>query len=476
MPNKLNLHDGAFWLCLFFLIGIVLATLFTGGLYLITISVFLLSFYMLLIKKYNLAWLVLFVIVGAVYYQSFSYFQFKNINIPFGKEGEFSGLVEGVRGGATQELKLSLIGEYRGDISVRLSPYPEYKYGDVVKISGKINKPDEQYGNYYLSRSIFGAINFPKIELLEKNKGNFIKAKLFLFKEKIKDVFKTSLSKEKSAFLAGITIGAREDFSKEFKEKMSLSGTTHLVAMSGYNITVIAWAVGLVFASFFSNAASFYLSVLTITLFVLMAGAEASVVRAAIMGTIGLFAIQAERLFNPRNAIVIAAFIMVLFNPRVLVFDVGFQLSFAALLGMIYLSPVLKNALKIKSKGFFSWKENAVNTLSAQIMAMPILLSSFGFFSLSSLLANVLILEFIPITMGIGFVMAGLGLFSAFLANFFGVLANIFITYEFFIINIFSRFSIPLKMDGAGSYFWTIYYLAIFIFISVSLRAKRSDL
>ena len=475
MFNKINIHDLAFWFCLFFLIGVALATLFTDSFYLILLLVLLISFYSLLIKKYNLAWLILFVIVGAIYYQFFSYFQLKNINIPFGEQGEFSGLIERVRGGATQELQLSLVGEYRGDISVRLSPYPEFKYGDVVKVIGKINKPDEQYNNYYLSRSIFGVINFPKIELVEKNKGNYIKAQLFSFNEKIKNIFKVSLPKEKAAFLAGITIGAKEDFSKEFKEKMSLSGTTHLVALSGYNISVIAIAMGFALNSIFSSTVSFYLSALIITLFVLMAGAEASVVRAAIMGTIGLFAVQVERLFNPRNAIVIAAFIMALFNPRVLVFDIGFQLSFAALLGIVYLVPSLKNLLKIETKGFFSWKENAVTTTAAQIMALPILLSSFGIFSFTSLVANILILEFIPITMGIGFVMAFLGLFSGFLAEISGVLVNILISYEFFIINIFSRFSVPLTIEEVSFYFWVIYYVVIFIFVAYYHKHKNES-
>lgn len=467
MFNKINIHDTAFWFCLFFLIGVVLAAIFYKNYYLPVLIILLGFFYLLLSRKNILAFLILSAVLGIVYYWSYSYFQFKNINIPFGKEGEFSGLVEDIRGGAVQELKVSLMGEYKGNISVKLSPYPEFKYGDVVKINGKINKPSEEYKNYFLNRGIFGEIKFPNIELVEKNKGNFIKSELFLFKEKIKNIFKASLPKEKSAFLAGITIGAREDFSKEFKEKMSLSGTTHLVAMSGYNITVIASVVGLVFTSFFSSAVSFYLTVLTITLFVFMAGAEASVVRAAIMGALGLFAVQAERLFNPRNAIVAAAFIMALFNPRVLVFDIGFQLSFAALLGMIYLAPVLKNAFKIKSKGLFSWKENAVNTASAQIMAMPILLSSFGFFSLSSLLANILILAFIPFTMGLGFVMAGLGLFSVFLAKILGILANIFISYEFFIISFFSKFSLLLKIENIGIFLGLIYYFIIFMFIFV---------
>lgn len=465
MFNKINIHDIAFWLCFFFLIGIVLSTIFEGGFYFISLIVILCSFYLLLINKNNQAKLFLFIIVGAIYYQLFSYFQLKNINIPFDKEGEFIGLVEEVRVGTVQELKLSLADKNRGNISVKIGPYPEFNYGDLVKIKGKINKPAAEYNDYFLSRGIFGQTNFPEIKLLEKDRGNFIKAKLFLLKENIKDIFKFSLPKEKAAFLAGITIGAREDFSKEFKEKMSLSGTTHLVALSGYNISVIALAVGLVFNSFLSGAVSFYLSVLTIFLFVLMAGAEASIVRAAIMGSIGLFAARVERLFNPRNAIVIAAFVMAIFNPRVLVFDIGFQLSFMALLGMVYLVPLLKNLFKIEAGGFLSWKENAIATIAAQIMALPILLSSFGIFSFTSLLANILILEFIPITMSIGFVMAFLGSFSLFLARILGTIADLFISYEFFIINIFSSFSIPLRLEGVGFYFWSIYYILIFIFI-----------
>jgi competence protein ComEC len=144
-----------------------------------------------------------------------------------------------------------------------------------------------------------------------------------------------------------------------------------------------------------------------------------------------------------------------------LVFDAGFQLSFAALLGIVYVAPTLNKIFGMRSGGFLSWKENAVTTTAAQMMALPILLSSFGVFSLASLLANILILEFIPITMGVGFVIAFMGLFSGFLAKIFGILANIFISYEFAIINIFSKFSIPLKIEGISFYFWIMYYLAI---------------
>lgn len=467
MTDRFNIHDLAFGFCLFFLLGIGLITLFPDGFYWIFILAVLLSLYFILIKKFNWIWFLAIMITGVLYYQIFSYIQLKSINMPLNQEGEYTGLIKEVKSSVNQELKISLIGEYSGDISIKTNLYPEFRYGDVIKISGKINQPKEEYRSYYLSRGIWGESNFPKLELLERNQGNFIKGKLLVLKERIKNVFKANLSEEKAAFMAGITIGAREDFSKEFKEKMALSGTTHLVALSGYNISIIILAAGLIFGSFFSATVSFYLSILTITLFVLMAGAEASVVRAAIMGAIGLFAAQTERLFNPRNAIVIAAFVMALFNPRILVFDIGFQLSFAALLGIVYLAPAFKNLFKIESKGFLSWKENALMTGSAQILALPILLSSFGFFSFTSLLANILILEFMPITMGLGFGMAFFALFSGFLAKIVAILTNIFVSYEFFVINIFSKSSMMIKTENFGFYFLIFYYFLIFWFIVI---------
>lgn len=465
MLEKLNIHNAVFWFCLFFLAGIVLITIF-GNFYFSLLSVLLASSCFLLLGKKGFALLVFVALLGVFYFEAYSSIQFNAVKIPFGKETEFTGIVKDIsKTGSAQNLTLDLNGEFKGLINVRAKLYPDFEYGDLVKFSGVINKPQEEYKNYYLFRGIFGQADFPIIELMAKNKGNAIKSALLNLREKVKNIFKENLPKEKAAFLTGITIGGKEDFSKELKDKMSLSGTTHLVAISGYNISIIVWAAGLFFASIFSASVSFYLSVFTIILFVIMTGAEASVVRAAIMGGIVLLSGRAERLYNPRNAVVITAFIMALFNPRILIFDAGFQLSFAALLGIIYLSPAIKNLLKSESGGFLSWKENAIITASAQIMAMPILIFNFGIFSFNSLLANILILEFVPMTMGLGFIMAGVGLFSVFLAKILGILANIFISYDFFMIDIFSKFSLILPIKEVSFVFYFVYYAAVFAFI-----------
>ncbi len=432
---------------------------------LISLAAVLVSVFFVVFKKYPFVILVLAVILGAVYYQVFDNIQ-RSTAISFEENTEFNGIIRKIeQGPAYQRLVVFLDHPYQGKIRVNAQRYPELAYGDLVQIKGIIKEPSPESEKYLAKEGIFGVMDFPEIKLIESGHGNPILAGLFDFKNRIKGIFKRILPQEKAAFLSGLTLGERESFSKEFEKKMSLSGTTHLVALSGYNISVIALAIGLIFGAFLSQALSFYLSVAVIILFVLMTGAEASVVRAAIMGIIALLASRAERTHSLRNAIVIAAFLMVIFNPKVLVFDLGFQLSFAALLGIIYLSPVLKGILRIRDPGFLNWKENASVTISAQLAVVPLLLGNFGIFSLTSFVANILIVGAVPLTMGLGFVAAGLGLVSDFLAQATGWLLNFILAYELWIIDLFSKITLPIAAQSFGFLAAIIYYILLIGFI-----------
>ncbi|MDP3999161.1 MAG: ComEC/Rec2 family competence protein [bacterium] len=455
------LHNLAFWFCAFFLAGIFLISIFNNFLIALVISLLVVS-YLVFLRKYIFALLALAMILGAGYYQIFGVVQKSQTLIRFDEKIEFQGIVKDAQKSATsQQLILDLELPLNGKVRINAQRYPDFNYGDLVNVTGVIKNPPARSENYYKKEGISGIVSFPEIRLLETGRGNPALAALFSFKESIENVFRKILPQEKAAFLSGITLGERESFSKELEEKMSLSGTTHLVALSGYNITVIALAIGWLFGSFLARRASFYLSVAVIVLFVLMAGAEASVVRAAIMGIIALVAQHTERAHSVRNAIIIAAFLMVLANPRVLVFDLGFQLSFAALLGIIYISPVLKKVLKIQNQGFLNWRENLVTTLSAQLAVVPFLLGNFGAFSLTSFLANILVLEAVPVTMGLGFLAGGLGLMTDFLAKIIGWLLNILIGYEFWVINIFSKITLPIAVESFGFLPAIIYYVLL---------------
>lgn len=167
---------------------------------------------------------------------------------------------------------------HSGKIKVTTSRYPSFNYGDVIKFEGIVKKPFEKSVDYLAKDGIFGTSGFPKIDLIAQNQGSFIKSKLFEIKSFAENSFKKVLPPDKASFLAGLTLGETAEFSKEFKEKMKTTGTTHLVALSGYNVTIIAEAITVLFAFligrfFRSRVISFILSLVAIFGFVVMTGA-----------------------------------------------------------------------------------------------------------------------------------------------------------------------------------------------------------
>ncbi len=469
----MRIYDIAFYTAGFFILGVLGAS---AGLNLsiiiltniLAVSVLLLFGYLRKARQnFWLAGLSLLMMVGAFYYLGWVGNQIKNINIVFNEKINFQGIVvDYPERGSKQELTIKLESPYVGKALVKTPANPRFNYGDLISFEGTIKDPAPiNYANYLAKEGIFGIVDYPQAELIAENQASFLKSKLLKLKEKILIVFQKSLASEKAAFLAGITLGERAEFSDEFEEAMSLSGTTHLVALSGYNISVIVITISILLGRFLKRRLTFILTTLVILGFVLMTGAEASVVRAAIMGFIALLAGQVGRLYSVRNAIILAAFFMILANPRVLVFDIGFQLSFAALLGIVYLSPVVRKFLHFdESAGFLFWRENFLTTFSAQLAVAPILILNFGNFSFVSLLANILILSVIPLTMSLGFILGAIGFISYYFSLVFGWFTSLFLSYEVLVIRFFGRLGF-LQVNYLSGFLAVIYYFILIGFV-----------
>lgn len=468
----MKIHDIAFWSASFFLIGIFLQS--AGFSIFVSIAAAILAAVLFLffgyskksIKFFWFAGLSFMIIAGVFYAFLWEKNQTNDVNIVFDKKINFSGIAVDVpQRGNQQELVIKLQPPYSGKISVKTRPYPIFEYGDLIEFEGVIREPQPpNYRRYLAKDGIFGTSAFPKTELKTKNQGNKTKPFLFGVKTKAVSIFQKIFAPEKAAFISGITLGERSEFSKEFKDAMAKSGATHLVALSGYNIAVIAGAASAFFAYFLSRRLTFALTVFTILGFVSMTGAEASVVRAAIMGSIALLAEQVGRVKSMRNAIVLAAFLMVLFNPKILYFDIGFQLSFAALMGIVYLSPAIGKFFKMKEEeGFLGWRKNFLTTTGAQLAVAPLLAANFGNFSLIGFLTNVLILEAVPLTMFLGFLIGLVGFLSLPLALVFGWFTDLFLSYEISLIKIFGQDFLPMLEIG----YWgiVVYYLILIAFV-----------
>lgn len=471
------LHDKAFWFISFFLSGVLAASVLerwqSRMLVLILLAVFLAAMFLAFGKRWH-AILAFGIIVGALY--AFVYdARAKNIDIPFGN-AEVTGVVlkASVRE-RSQAITLRLNAPHRGTIRITAERHPTYAYGDELAVAGKIEKPQEQFAARLAKDNVYAVMSFPKeIRVLGTNKGSPVKAALLRVKQGAEATFRRALPPEKAAFLAGLTLGETSGFTQEFRDTLSRTGTSHLVALSGYNIAIVAKGVMGAFAFFFRRRLTFLLGTLAILGFVVMTGAESSVVRAAVMAFLVLLADQAGRLYSFRNSIAIAAFLMVLANPKILVWDVGFQLSFAAVVGLMYVAPAVQHVLRLPpGSGFLHWRENLVSTISAQLAVLPILLAQFGSFSLISLAVNVLVLAFVPVTMFLGFAIAALGALSNYVAIALGYLANIALSYELGVIRIFSRFGGVVEVQSFGVLLALAYYGALAIMVAKISRAQK---
>ncbi len=473
------LHDKAFYAMVFFLGGVLLAS-FVNDWQLRVLIVGLITFLAVIIflvfQKYWLATLSVIILFGAGYYFVFDYYQKSNLNIPFSGKYSFSGLIEKVAHGPdSQGLVVTLQPPYYGKIKITTETYPEWHYGDLISFETSIKNPDAQSVHYYEKEGIFGTASFPKIQLVKENQGSLVKAYLFKFKNFSESIFKNSLPPQPAAFMSGLTLGDTAGFTKDFRQQMSLTGTSHLVALSGYNISIIAKSVMLVLGLWLSRRKTFIFTALAIILFVVMTGAEASVVRAAIMGFLVLLADQVQRHYSVRNALVIAAAAMVAVNPKLLVWDVGFQLSFAAVLGLLYVQPVVADILKFKKEesGFLNWRDNLATTIAAQLAVLPILLANFGLFSPLSVISNILILASVPLTMFLGFLMVVLGIVSQYFSVIIGWLANLFLSYQIGVINFFSKFKFGFTVQNFSLVLALAYY-AVLIGLIIFYNFKKT--
>lgn len=287
--------------------------------------------------------------------------------------------------------------------------YPQFRYGEILAVSGVAeNPPKDGYGEYLEKIGAAGSLFFPEIKITGERTAGF-RGWLYDLRGLAENNIRRILPFSDAALLNGLVFGSTEEFSEKFKESMQKSGTTHLTALSGYNIAVVSAAALSFFLVFLRRRLAVAGAALTVALFVLMTGAEPSVVRAALMGGLVLLAKESGRLYDLKNAIAFVAALMVFFNPKILVYDLGFQLSFLALLGIVYLSPALAKFFKWTDSKPNSFKDLFLSSVSAQLAVAPLLLYQFGFVSWFGVAVNLLVLPLIPFVMGIGFLAAGLG-------------------------------------------------------------------
>ncbi|MFA4942728.1 MAG: ComEC/Rec2 family competence protein [Patescibacteria group bacterium] len=387
-----------------------------------------------------------------------------------GKKVELTGFIceESDRRGESQKVLLCTSG---GKILINTSLYPEYYYGDQVSFKGTLKAPeaieDFRY-DYYLARyGIYSLSYQPTLKKIGEGRSlnNLFFRSLFNIKKKLFGIINQGLPEPEAGLGSALILGYKRTVSDANLDLFSIIGISHMIAISGTHITMIsAMVMKLLLLFRFRKKRAFYLAIVFLFLYVLLTGWQASAVRSLIMGGMALWAACFGRDVRIEVLLVFSAGIMLLFNPTLLRDDLGFQLSFLAMLALVYIYPIgdyLGQRFLGKRKRLkLVWDVLNV-TIAAQLVTMPISLINFNRFSIIAPVANIIVLWTFPFLMG---ALAG----ALFLSGFIPILgwfwfwpAYCLLRYQFIMTNILA------KVPGAAlenqswnwAWGWTYYFI-----------------
>ncbi len=355
---------------------------------------------------------------------------------------------------------------YQAKILLTTERYPQYSLGDVIALSGKISRPKNtfstngtffDYQSYLAKDGIYYEMYKPNVSLISRpTTGVFVflsNLKSWLIK-KINDI----LPEPESSLLAGILLGAKKGLGTEVTNNFKLAGVSHILVLSGYNITFVA----LILLRLFSLLPRLFGGILgfaSIIIFGLLAGGGSVVWRAVLMSLIALYAKLTGRIFDVTAAIIFSAVALVAYNPKTLTSDLGFQLSVLAMLGLVYLSPVLKDKIFYWLPTRFGLQELICSTFGAQLAVIPLLWQTVGQVSLWGFVSNLVVLPFVPYSMMIGALAVLLSQLSFVVAQPISFLAYLLLKIILSLVEFFAQLSLVASIGGEGFSFliWLIY-------------------
>ncbi len=362
----------------------------------------------------------------------------------------------------------------QGTALVRGDRLADFRYGDRIEVTGLIQTPPEfsdfSYRDYLAVKGIYSLIDRPRIKVIERDQGSPVFTALFSLKDRARDTIAAVLPEPEAALLTGILLGDDSGLPESVKDDFRLTGTSHIIAISGYNFSILLALASVPAIRLFGRRRAFPILLGFVVAYTVLVGWSASVVRAAIMGGLTLWATYLGRQAAALNSLFVAAIVMTLLDPFTLG-DIGFQLSFAATLGLVIYTRPLQNAAERGLARLFNGEaakkivgvlsDAVLVTLAAQIATLPILIVTFRQFSLLTLFVNALVL---PAQTGV-MVFGGLALLAGMvwlpLGQIVGWLAWLFLAWTIQVIHLFA--SIPgMSIElGYVDPLWGVAYVAL---------------
>jgi competence protein ComEC len=331
-----------------------------------------------------------------------------------------------------------ILSQKGNEILVKIKKYQEIKIGDICTFRGTFKIPenfdDFAYQDYLKNNNIYLTMEFPNITCNGARGGFWLQNKLVDFKNNLNKIIADNLKEPQSSLLMGIIFGQDRLFSESFDNNIRIAGVSHIVAASGYNITILLIAGNQLF-KLFPHKIKITFLLLLIWLFCILSGLSPSIVRACIMTTISLLALFLGKKNSIHISLPLASCIFVIIDPKIL-FNVGFQLSVVSTAGLIYLQPTLTHISEILFRKKIPFLSDVLfPTLSCTIATLPVTIATFNTISIWSIVANCLILPVIETTMFFGILGICFSNILVFLSKFFFEIANVQLKYFELVVN-----------------------------------------
>jgi len=357
--------------------------------------------------------------------------------------------------GNSKRVQVSLEGR---DVTLILPKFSKTEYGQLVEVSGIAQTKVLANGQ------VVNSIYYPRISPQQDFVLPFQLASLI--RKRVSESFHSYLSPSQASLLMGIVFGISSDLDKETKTIFQTIGVMHVIAASGMNVTLLAGFLLPIFMRVLTSRQSILLTIALLCFYTLLAGLSASIVRATLMASLGFIGLLLGRQKTALVSLYLTGCMMLLISPT-LVSDIGFQLSFAATLGIMLIAPLLPSFRLGKLSAFFS--EDLKSTLSAQITTTPILVYYFKTLGLLAVVVNILVLWTIPPLMILGSVSAIVSLVSISLGGLLSLLTMPLLAYFLTVTRLVASVSPQLTLTSLPLSLVLGYYLllsAILLFVS----------